>query len=68
MYAHMNHTMIHALDAARRAAAQKATPRPARAAPASAAMRHAVGKILVKAGTRLAPDTARPTPAVGTPC
>ena len=68
MYAHMNHTMIHALEAARREAADRGTPRPARAAPDPGALRLAMARTLVRAGERLAPEAVGPTPATSTPC
>jgi len=69
MYSHMNHTMIHALEAARREAVRRATQRPARAAPVpSAVLRLAIGRMLVRVGNRLAPDGVSAAPVADTPC
>jgi hypothetical protein len=62
MYANLNNTMTSALDAARRESASKAAERPARAAPVTGALRSAAGRMLVRAGTRLAPETALARP------
>lgn len=61
MYAHMNHTMIHALEAARREAAIRSIPQPARAAPTLGALRLALGTTLVRVGSRMAPETVSVT-------
>ena len=66
MYANLNNTMTSALDAARRESVSTAAERPARAAPLAGALRSAAGRMLVRAGHRLAPETAlaRPVPGV----
>ena len=64
MYANLNNTMTSALDAARRESASTAAERPARAAPVIGALRSAAGRMLVRAGNRLAPETALARPVV----
>ncbi|MBU1225725.1 MAG: hypothetical protein KJ698_00750 [Actinobacteria bacterium] len=68
MYANYHHTKIRALEEARYEAARRAAPRPVRPELAPGAVRLAVGKMLIRAGTRLAPDTVSVTPVAGTPC
>ena len=65
MYANLNNTMTSALEAARRESVSAAAERPARAAPLGGAIRSAAGRMLVRAGHRLAPETALAHPAPG---
>jgi hypothetical protein len=69
MYGNLNHALIRALEAERRAAVERSAARPARAAPMAAAVRRSLGRALVRAGTRLAPEAgAASAPVVGSPC
>ncbi len=68
MYANYDHTMIRALEEARYQAARRTAPRPVRSELTPGSVRLAVGKMLISAGTRLAPETVSATPVAGTPC
>jgi len=57
---------LKAIDADRREMARNLTLRSARAAPMG--LRLAVGSLLVRVGTRLAPEAALPAPVAGTSC
>ncbi len=57
---------MKAIDAGRREKARNGALRSARAAPIR--LRLAVGSLLVRVGTRLAPEAALPSPVAGNPC
>lgn len=57
---------IKAIDASRREMARSTALRSARAGPIG--LRLAVGSLLVRVGTRLAPDAALPSPVACTRC
>ena len=68
MYANLDEALIRALEATRHEAARRATPGPTRAALQPGAIRLAAGKMLVRAGNRLAPETVPVTPVADNPC
>ena len=50
------------------ASARRAVVRSARAAPGRRPVREAIGRMLVRTGSRLLPDERTPAPASGPPC
>jgi len=63
VYHSTNHALIHALDDQRRRSFDRSAARSPRAAPDTGAIRRTLGLVLVRLGTRLAPEVAPPASA-----